>query len=400
MADLKSATILSSLNVIGSTYLNADVLVRGNLSITGQNNIINTETVTSKDQLIELGAGRTTALTAPAGFYVPKYDGTNSGALVFDSTGTAYVGDVALNVNNEIDLTSSNTTLQPLATRNLGNSDDKKIVIWDNINKTLTAASKIIDTEYLPMNYEVKEGEKITAKTRIVQGDKMFGIYTHKEIYLMPNCYDSSGNTTTSGITLASTGIYPNVDNQISLGSSGTTPYRFKNAYFAGTVTATTFSGKATNVELTKYSGNYNFFLFFGNPTNGKLCYTDTSSVNALTFNPATGTVSASIFAGALSGTATNATSLNNKPESSLNVASATKSTKVAINNAASTSSYNLLLTNVTTNTTEGSVYLSSTNTVKYNVSTGAIETKAYRINNKATMQYNETDDCIEFVFA
>ena len=123
---------------------------------------------------------------------------------------------------------------------------------------------------------------------------------------------------------------------------------------------------------------------------NKKFGYSETYKVQ---YYPGDGTLKSRYFQGNLFGNATTATSAGS-------ATSATKSTKVALNNAASTSSYNLLLTNATTNTTEGSVYLSSTNIVKYNVSTGAIETKAYKVAGKATMQYNETDDCIEFVFA
>ena len=274
--------------------------------------------------------------------------------------------------------------------------NDGSVIIWNEDTQQMVAASNLSDINYLPMEYESNNGGTINAKTRIVQSNNSFGIYTHKEIYLMPNYYDSSGNTTTSGIGLSSTNLGPNIDDKISLGSSS---YRFKNAYFTGTVTATTFSGTATNVELMKYSGNYNFFLFFGNPTNGRLCYTDTSAVNALTFNPATGTVSASIFSGNFSGTATNATSLNNKAESSLNVASAAKSTKIAITGK-NQDIYSLGLVNSSTTTTDGQIFASNTNAITYNTGTGELSTAKYNINSKAIMQYNSTDDCIDFIFS
>lgn len=70
----------------------------------------------------------------------PKYDGTNSGALVFDSTGTAYVGDVKLDSTGNIDVAKSE--LQPLATRTglVGGN----LVQYDSSAQTLKDSGKKI----------------------------------------------------------------------------------------------------------------------------------------------------------------------------------------------------------------------------------------------------------------
>ena len=312
MAELKSATILSSLNVIGSTYLNADVLIKGNLSITGQNNIINTETVTSKDQLIELGAGRTTALTSPAGFYVPKYDGTNSGALVFDSTGTAYVGDVVLDANNEIDLTSSQTTLQPLATRPKTVTNGS-VMVWNNEQQQLVEASNLSDISYVPKTYNGNDNTQIEI---VEEPTGVFKIQASGGIYLKPTY---SSTNTNSGISLWNDHLSPNSNNKIDLGKSDS---KFKNAYFAGTVTASTFSGnlngtatKAKDIEfgdlIDENVGEYAVPLYdiFGD---SKWHITDQLEPTVVVkYAALTGTFIAPNFSGNLLGNATTATDLN-----------------------------------------------------------------------------------------
>ena len=117
--------------------ITGDLSVSGNLTVNGTTTTIESTTLKVKDKLIEVASDNTVALTTPAGLVAPKYDGTNSGALVFDSTGTAFVGDVVLNAEGNIDVTQSQ--LQPLATRNLSANDDGKLVKWDEANKTLVA---------------------------------------------------------------------------------------------------------------------------------------------------------------------------------------------------------------------------------------------------------------------
>lgn len=116
-----------------------NLTVGGNLTVNGTTTTVDSTTLQVKDKLIEVAHGNTTALTTPAGLVAPKYDGTNSGALVFDSTGTAYVGDVTLKDGN-IDVAKSG--LQPLATRTglVGGN----LVQYDSTAQTLKDSGKKI----------------------------------------------------------------------------------------------------------------------------------------------------------------------------------------------------------------------------------------------------------------
>lgn len=84
-----------------------DLTVGGNLVVNGKTTTVESENLAVKDKLIEVAAGNAAKLAAPAGLVVPKYDGTNSGALVFDGDGIAYVGDVVLNAKGDIDVSQS-----------------------------------------------------------------------------------------------------------------------------------------------------------------------------------------------------------------------------------------------------------------------------------------------------
>ena len=84
-----------------------DLTVGGNLVVNGKTTTVESENLAVKDKLIEVAAGNAAKLATPAGLVVPKYDGTNSGALVFDGDGIAYVGDVVLNEKGDIDVSQS-----------------------------------------------------------------------------------------------------------------------------------------------------------------------------------------------------------------------------------------------------------------------------------------------------
>lgn len=87
--------------------ITGDLTVGGNLVVNGKMTTVESENIAVKDKLIEVASGNTAKLAAPAGLVVPKYDGTNSGALVFDGDGIAYVGDVVLNAKGDIDVAKS-----------------------------------------------------------------------------------------------------------------------------------------------------------------------------------------------------------------------------------------------------------------------------------------------------
>lgn len=127
-------------SVTGSISTTGGLTVGGNLTVNGTTTTVDSTTLQVKDKLIEVAHGNTTKLTTPAGLVAPKYDGTNSGALVFDSDGIASVGDVVLDASGNIDVTRSQ--LQPLATRT-GLVNDH-LVKYNSEKQTLVDSGKTI----------------------------------------------------------------------------------------------------------------------------------------------------------------------------------------------------------------------------------------------------------------
>lgn len=118
--------------ITGSLTIAQDLIVQGKTTSK------DVENLAVKENLITLAKDNTAALTAPAGMMVPKYNGTESGALVFDDTGTAYVGDIVLNEDGNISFPDSD--LQPLATR--GTLVGGEFPIWDEDNLTFVGSGK------------------------------------------------------------------------------------------------------------------------------------------------------------------------------------------------------------------------------------------------------------------
>ena len=110
-----------------------NLTIGGNLTVNGTTTSIDSTTLKVSDKLIEVAKDNTVKLTTPAGIVVPKYDGTNYGALVIDGDGNAQVGDVKLDASGNIDVTNSD--LQTLATRE--GLTDGNLVKWDDTKKTL-----------------------------------------------------------------------------------------------------------------------------------------------------------------------------------------------------------------------------------------------------------------------
>lgn len=107
--------LLKKLDRTGGT-ITGNLIVSGNLSVSGETSIIESTTLKVADKLIYVAKDNTTALTSPAGLITPKYDGTNDGGIVYDNSGTAYVGDIKLDSKGNVDVNTSD--LQPIATRN------------------------------------------------------------------------------------------------------------------------------------------------------------------------------------------------------------------------------------------------------------------------------------------
>lgn len=171
----------------GATFT-GNVTIGGDLTVKGTTTTVESETLKVKDQLIEVASGNTTKLSSPAGLVVPKYDGTDNGALVFDNTGTAYVGDVVLDSNGLIDTTATGTKLVALAGRDKeANLTNNHVVKWDSTNKILIDtgidAANILTSGELPTDYvsttktelqtiksSLQVGEEDTACTEIGEG--------------------------------------------------------------------------------------------------------------------------------------------------------------------------------------------------------------------------------------
>ena len=154
-------TFTGNQTVTGNGSVSGNFTVGGNLTINGTTTTVDSTTLQVKDKLIEVAHGNTTTLTTPAGLVAPKYDGMNSGALVFDSTGTAYVGDVTLKDGN-IDV--ANSGLQPLATRTglVGGN----LVQYDSSALTLKDSGKKISDLATTAMLEDKQ-DKITSSNKL-----------------------------------------------------------------------------------------------------------------------------------------------------------------------------------------------------------------------------------------
>ena len=145
-------TFTGDQTVTGNGSVSGNFTVGGNLTVNGTTTTVDSTTLQVKDKLIEVAHGNTKKLTSPAGIVAPKYDGTNSGALVFNGDGIASVGDVVLDASGNIDVAQSN--LQPLATRT-GLVNDN-LVKYDGTNQTLVDTGKKISDFATPAQVNAK----------------------------------------------------------------------------------------------------------------------------------------------------------------------------------------------------------------------------------------------------
>lgn len=134
-----------NLTVRNNAVITGNATIGGSLTVTGAVTSVETTNVSIKDQLFEIAKGEkgNVGLNSPAGFYVANYDGQgNNLAIVFDKTGTAYVGDVSIGENG---LISDTSHLQPFATRQTTAITDKSILQWDQQSNSLKDSGKTID---------------------------------------------------------------------------------------------------------------------------------------------------------------------------------------------------------------------------------------------------------------
>ena len=158
------ASDVGALPTAGGT-VTGNLTVGGNLTVNGTTTTVDSTTLQVKDKLIEVAHGNTATLTTPAGLVAPKYDGTNSGALVFNGDGIASVGDVVLDASGNIDVIQSN--LQPLATRT-GLVNDN-LVKYDGTNQTLVDTGKKISD--LATAAQVNAKQNALTKTQLAAVD-------------------------------------------------------------------------------------------------------------------------------------------------------------------------------------------------------------------------------------
>lgn len=145
-----------------------DMVVGGNFTVQGKTTTVDSETLRVSDKLIEVGKGNTAPLTSPAGLYTPKYDGQNNGGIVYDNTGTAYVGDIVLDENGNVDVAKSN--LQPIATReNAASFEDKHLPVWDKNNQRLA------DSGYTPDDFVDLKTQQSIAGMKTFTDEVHFG---------------------------------------------------------------------------------------------------------------------------------------------------------------------------------------------------------------------------------
>lgn len=137
--------------------ITGDLTIGGNLNVNGSTTTIDSTTLRVEDKLIEVAKSNTTKLTTPAGIVVPKYDGTNYGALVIDGDGNAKVGDVVLDSSGNIDV--NNSDLQTLATRT--GLVDGNLVKYDGTNQTLVDTGKKVGD----LQGKLKAGSHISIAT-------------------------------------------------------------------------------------------------------------------------------------------------------------------------------------------------------------------------------------------
>lgn len=187
--------------------ITGDVVIGGNVTVNGTTTTVNSNTLTVKDKLIEVAKDNTTTLTSPAGIIVPKYNGTDYGALVIDGEGNAKVGDVKLTAGGDIDV--NNSDLQTLATRT--NLVDGNLVQYDGTKQTLVDSGKKIGD--LALKTDIPTNYVTTDTAQTITGDKtLTGL-------IRVNSLSTEGETPTEFFR------YDNSDNSMNFGSYDTRTY-------------------------------------------------------------------------------------------------------------------------------------------------------------------------------
>jgi phage-related tail fiber protein len=199
--------------------------IGGDLTVNGTTTTVNSNTLTVKDKLIEVAKDNTTTLTSPAGIIVPKYNGTDYGALVIDGEGNAKVGDVQLTAGGDIDV--NNSDLQTLATRT--GLQDGQLVKWDDTRKTLVPDTTVASNASSALSKANANTTEITniknGTTSVGKADSADKLTTARTISLSG---DATGSTTFDGsankeisVTLSNTGVTAGTYNTVTVDAKG-----------------------------------------------------------------------------------------------------------------------------------------------------------------------------------
>lgn len=117
-----------------------NIKVTGDLSIQGSQTSIETTNLKVSDKIIEIASGNTSALTGPAGFVIPKYNGIDDTAIYTTSSGEYRVGDVTYNATTSTITSEAGT--QPLLTRDeIAGMVGGAPIIWDASKKRAKTSS-------------------------------------------------------------------------------------------------------------------------------------------------------------------------------------------------------------------------------------------------------------------
>ena len=199
--------------------------IGGDLTVNGTTTTVNSNTLTVKDKLIEVAKDNTAPLTSPAGIIVPKYNGTDYGALVIDGEGNAKVGDVQLTTGGDIDV--NNSDLQTLATRT--GLQDGQLVKWDDTRKTLVPDTTVASNASSALSKANANTTEITniknGTTSVGKADSADKLTTARTISLSG---DATGSTTFDGsankdinVTLSNTGVAAGTYNTVTVDAKG-----------------------------------------------------------------------------------------------------------------------------------------------------------------------------------
>lgn len=201
-----TGVITNTLATQGGT-INGGLSVKGNLEVTGT--VTKASEVSTKNSFIILREGATAALpdNTFTGIEAEKYDGENTGQLVFDNSGTARVGDEG--------------ATQPLATRSEESAmTDGAVVTWSKNGRKIIAEATTTGSGNTPVY--INKGV-ITAAPNVVTTDTEQTV-TGKKTLESPALKTPSveGDMAVTGAVTASNGFNGNLSGNATTATNAT----------------------------------------------------------------------------------------------------------------------------------------------------------------------------------